>query len=107
MNGNEKDLTLLAHMRREKLKEDLPQIFQSCTFNRSATSPVRNINYLVSLPYSVNGQRVQNVSIELFGTEFLSVSLTYHSKIIVAKSKSYLLEQCTIEDRVAKLKYAN
>jgi len=26
-------------MRQERLREDLPQIFQSCTFNRSVTSP--------------------------------------------------------------------
>jgi hypothetical protein len=30
---------LPAQMKREKLKTDLPQIFQSCTFNRSVTSP--------------------------------------------------------------------
>jgi hypothetical protein len=41
MNESEKDLILLAQMRRENLREDLPQIFQSCTFNRSVTSPVK------------------------------------------------------------------
>jgi hypothetical protein len=39
MGGSEKDLILLAQMRQEKLRKDLPQIFQSCTFNRSVTSP--------------------------------------------------------------------
>ena len=44
--------------------------FQSCTFNRSVTSPTWKIKYLVSLPCSTNRQCVQNVS--------LTVSRTYH-----------------------------
>jgi hypothetical protein len=39
MGGSKTGLILLAQMKREKLKKDLPQIFQSCTFNRSVTSP--------------------------------------------------------------------
>ena len=62
--------------------------FQSCTFNRSVTSPSREINHLVSLPCSANRQCVQNVSTELFWVAFLSVLLTYHSKISVAKLKN-------------------
>jgi hypothetical protein len=42
----------------------------------------------VSLPCSANEQCVQNVSIELFWVAFLSVLLTYHSKISVAKLKN-------------------
>jgi hypothetical protein len=37
--------------------------FQSCTFNRSVTSPGRNFNYLCALPCSLNRQCLQNVSI--------------------------------------------
>jgi len=37
---SKKGLILLAQMKREKLKKGLPQIFQSCTFNRSVTSPL-------------------------------------------------------------------
>jgi len=34
-------LILLDQMKPEELMKDLPQIFQSCTFNRSVTSPVK------------------------------------------------------------------
>jgi hypothetical protein len=37
--GNKKDLIFLNQMKRENLRKFLPQIFQSCTFNRSVTSP--------------------------------------------------------------------
>jgi hypothetical protein len=40
IGGQSKGLILLAQMKREKLRKDLPQIFQSCTFNRSVTSPI-------------------------------------------------------------------
>jgi hypothetical protein len=40
IGGSRKGLILLAQMKREKLKKDLPQIFHSCTFNRSLTSPL-------------------------------------------------------------------
>src|SRR5215831_18875100 len=36
--------------------------FQSCTFNRSVTSPLRNFKDLAPSPYSLIGQCVQNVS---------------------------------------------
>jgi hypothetical protein len=39
MGGSKKGSILRDQMKREKLKKDLPQIFQSCTFNRSVTSP--------------------------------------------------------------------
>ena len=62
--------------------------FQSCTFNRSVTSPLREIRHLASLPCSINGQTVQSVSSEHFLTDCPTDSPTYHSKISVAKSKS-------------------
>jgi hypothetical protein len=37
--GNKKDLIFLNQMKRENLRKFLPQIFQSCTFNRSVTPP--------------------------------------------------------------------
>jgi hypothetical protein len=39
---NSNRLILLDQMKQEELIRDLPQIFQSCTFNRSVTSPVSN-----------------------------------------------------------------
>src|ERR1041384_2081658 len=62
--------------------------FQSCTFNRSVTSPLREIGHLASLPCSINGQTAQSVSSEHFLTNCPTDSPTYHSKISVAKSKS-------------------
>jgi len=43
MGKKRKGLILLTQTRQEKLREDLPHIFQSCTFNRSVTSPLRPI----------------------------------------------------------------
>jgi hypothetical protein len=42
IGGSKKAFILPAQMKREKLKTDLPQIFQSCTFNRSVTSPFKS-----------------------------------------------------------------
>jgi hypothetical protein len=39
MGGRKKVLILLAQMRLDDLRKDLPHLFQSCTFNRSVTSP--------------------------------------------------------------------
>jgi hypothetical protein len=39
MARNEKGLAELGKTGQEKLTRDMPQIFQSCTFNRSVTSP--------------------------------------------------------------------
>jgi len=36
---NEKRLFLLGKTSQQKLTRDMPQNFQSCTFNRSVTSP--------------------------------------------------------------------
>src|SRR5262249_39401832 len=44
MDRSEKELILLNHTKREKPRKDLPQIFQSCTFNRSVTSPFQNVS---------------------------------------------------------------
>ena len=35
-------MILLDETRREKLRKELAQIFQSCTFNHSVTSPIRS-----------------------------------------------------------------
>jgi hypothetical protein len=40
--------------------------FQSCTFNRSVTSPDWNFKHLRALPHFPNGQCLQNVSMGLF-----------------------------------------
>jgi len=37
-------------MKQEKLIKDLLQIFQSCTFNRSVTSPFRNVSTYARRP---------------------------------------------------------
>jgi hypothetical protein len=39
MGGNEKGLISLSRTNQKNLTRTLPQIFQSCTFNRSVTSP--------------------------------------------------------------------
>ena len=54
--------------------------FQSCTFNRSVTSPYWDFKYLDALPYRFNGQCLQNVSTGVFG-EFS----TYHKDLARTK----------------------
>ena len=43
MGRKRKGLILLTQMRQDELKRDLLHFFQSCTFNRSVTSPLRPI----------------------------------------------------------------
>jgi hypothetical protein len=43
MGRKRKGLILLTQMRHEEVRKDLRHIFQSCTFNRSVTSPLRPI----------------------------------------------------------------
>jgi hypothetical protein len=40
MGRKRKGLILLTQMRHEEVRKELPHIFQSCTFNRSVTSPL-------------------------------------------------------------------
>src|SRR5881628_1941549 len=51
--------------------------FQSCTFNRSVTSPLRNFKDLPGLPHSSNGQCLQNVSMGMSSGWFRK---TYHGQ---------------------------
>ncbi len=48
MGGHAKGLISLDQMKRENLRKDLRQIFQSCTFNRSVTSPTSGKSYRTS-----------------------------------------------------------
>ena len=78
--------------------------FQSCTFNRSVTSPASKSKYLAPLPFSPR-RDLSKMSIEYFETGFLVVLLNYHSKISVAKCKAgfrKMRDRCTIESRESK-----
>src|SRR5215831_816526 len=52
----------LNETRLEELRKAVTQNFQSCTFNRSVTSPCLNFKYLYALPSFPNRQCLQNVS---------------------------------------------
>src|SRR5215475_9229391 len=53
----------LNETRLEELRKAVAQNFQSCTFNRSVTSPCLNFKYLYALPCSLKRQCLQNVCI--------------------------------------------
>jgi hypothetical protein len=51
---SEKSLLLLAQTRYEEMRKDLPQIFQSCTFNRSVTSPLMHASMRTEKRWDIN-----------------------------------------------------
>ena len=59
--------------------------FQSCTFNRSVTSPFWNFKYLAALPNYFSSQCLQNVSTRDF-CEFES----YHKELARAKPNCHI-----------------
>ena len=56
MARKERELILLGKTGQEKLTRDAPHIFQSCTFNRSLTSPVKS--FLLGACFETNIARV-------------------------------------------------
>lgn len=74
IDRSKKGLILLAQMRQDKLRKGLRQIFQSCTFNRSVTSPLRSFKHLKRLSRRSIGQCLQNVSIETFSGGFAKLT---------------------------------
>src|SRR5437773_4833558 len=73
--------------------------FQSCTFNRSVTSPLRNFKDLPGLPHSSNGQCLQNVSMGMSSGWFRK---TYHGQKRIAKLRETKRGCYTIVSRVLK-----
>ena len=83
--------------------------FQSCTFNRSVTSPARKFTGLRVLPCSLERRCLQNVSARDFFVvlaPYSPTSTTYHRKFSGAKTKRRIDERCTVESRAAGFKYA-
>ncbi len=65
---DEKALISLTQMRQQNLRADLPQIFQSCTFNRSVTSPLYKFKHLHGPASRLIPECLQNVSTGLLGS---------------------------------------
>ena len=80
--------------------------FQSCTFNRSVTSPVWIFKGFRALPCAIFGQCLQNVSRELFRGVLVTLSQTYHKDLPGAKTKREIVARYTIETPVMKKTFA-
>ena len=71
--------------------------FQSCTFNRSVTSPCCNFRNLRALPCSTERQCLPNVSTGYFCDVSRGLSTTYHTELARAKSNCQVAVSYTIK----------
>jgi hypothetical protein len=78
--------------------------FQSCTFNRSVTSPGCNFKNWRALPCSTERQCLQTVSTGCFCDVLRGLSLTYHTELARAKSNCQVTVSYTIETPAGKKK---
>jgi hypothetical protein len=81
--------------------------FQSCTFNRSVTSPCRYFKYLGALPCYLNRQRLQNVSMGYFCDVLRGLSTTYHTEVARAKSNCHAALSYTSETPATEKKFCS